>query len=219
MEAELFDLHAHQKDLNNLLRTLDAFVAEIDKPTTPDLDPDYHDFLLQKRASLAALRGLYKARPYFDKIDYCERLINYLVAYACKGEISARDAAAMFRNIATSELPDDTPVASLARKLALKVLKARECPRPEIAHTLQRLPLYRSSLQVFIFLSHFFTTFLIISHASQPVHVDLAFKRREVQIPDERDHAEDEPVRLRQSAFDKFLNAQNNEVNPPTLSS
>ena len=54
----------------------------------------------------------------------------------------------MLRNLATSDLVDETPVASLARKLALRVLKARECPRPEIALMCQGLPLYRSSLQV-----------------------------------------------------------------------
>ena len=73
---------------------------------------------------------------------------NNLQLSKIKGEISATDAANMFRNLAKSDLADDTPIASVARKLANRVLKARECPRPEIALSLQGLPLYRSSMKV-----------------------------------------------------------------------
>jgi hypothetical protein len=148
MQAELLDLPEIGVDVFGALNELGSSIVELTRKPTSEDPPETAQALKENQTVLSSFRRLYRSRPYFDKIDYTERLINYLVAYACKGEISAKDAAGMFRKLATSELPDDTPVESLARKLALRVLKARECPRPEIALSLQGLPFYRSSCQV-----------------------------------------------------------------------
>jgi hypothetical protein len=148
MHADLLDLPALHHDVYLAMAQLDEDIAQLVRAREDGDSDDVARQLDDNRAVLSALRDVYHARPYFDKIDYCERLINYLVAYACKGEMSATEASSMFRSLAASDLPDDTPVMSLARKLAFRVLKARECPRTEIAHMLQGLPLYRASQQV-----------------------------------------------------------------------
>ena len=148
MFEDLFSLPDIGVDIYEAFNDIDDTIAELIRPPQEDDPPDVVEACKHNQDFLTGLRELYHSRPYFDKINYCESLINYLVAYACKGEISSKEAASMFRNLAASELGDDTPVGSLARKLALRVLKARECPRPEIALMCQGLPLYRSSLQV-----------------------------------------------------------------------
>ena len=49
----------------------------------------------------------------------------------------------------------------------------------------------------------------------KPVHVDLAFKSRTVEVEEEtedtHDHAYLEPVKVRQTAFDKFHKVQNDD--------
>ena len=167
MHADIFSLPDIGVDIFGAFSDIDSVVDELTQEPTSDDSPEVAEALRHNRCLLNTLCGLYLSRPYLDKIDYCERLINYLVAYACKGEISATDAASMFRNLANSDLADDTPVASLARKLSLRVLKARECPRPEIALSLQGLQMYRSSIQVRFSLNSVFFHFFF-SHPTPP---------------------------------------------------
>ena len=148
MFGDLKGLPEHGVDVNGALIDLGAGIAALTRNPTSEDPPAIVQALLENQLAFESFRSLYHSRPYFDKIDYCERLINYLVGYACKGEISAKEAASMFRNIATSELPGETPALSLARIFALLVLKHRECPRPEIALALQGLQFFSSSYQV-----------------------------------------------------------------------
>ena len=130
----------------------------------------------------------------------------------------------MFRNIATSELPGETPALSLTRIFALLVLKKRECPRPEIALALQGLQFFCSSHQVLALLppsppltSNSNSSFSLAS-IPQPVPVDLGMKSRPVALPDETFDPDGRgaPVQVRKSAFDRFLEVQNkDDPRPP----
>jgi hypothetical protein len=130
----------------------------------------------------------------------------------------------MFRNIATSELPGETPALSLTRIFALLVLKKRECPRPEIALALQGLQFFCSSHQVLALIppsppltSNSNSSFSLAS-IPQPVPVDLGMKSRPVALPDETFDPDGRgaPVQVRKSAFDRFLEVQNkDDPRPP----
>jgi len=94
------------------------------------------------------LQKLYKQKTVLNRSEYCERLIDYVVAYACKGEVSSTDAVQMFAQIAQSALCVTTSVATLAQRLNMKLMKSREIPKSEAVFLLQRLNLYMSSKKV-----------------------------------------------------------------------
>lgn len=95
-----------------------------------------------------AIMDLWNEMPILNKAEYLERLIDYVVAYACKGEISSVEAAEMFRQIADSSLDGSTPLATLAQKMNMKLLKERELPIQEAVFNCQRLPLFSSTRNV-----------------------------------------------------------------------
>ena len=84
MHAELVGLPAFGVDVHGAFDNLDSVIAELTRAPKRDDPPDVTQLLIDNRAVFSKFRDLYHSRPYFDKIDYCERLINYLVAYACK---------------------------------------------------------------------------------------------------------------------------------------
>lgn len=52
----------------------------------------------------------------FNKDEYAERVCDYVVAYACKGEISASGAVAMFEEMLSSDaVTDSTSFSCLAQ--------------------------------------------------------------------------------------------------------
>jgi hypothetical protein len=103
--------------------------------------------LKKLKEELRAKADMWKERRYLNKDEYCERLIDYVVAYACKGEVSSTEAAEMFKQIIKSGLDESTPLASLLRKLNNKIVTAKEMPRAEAVFALSGLPLYSSSMQ------------------------------------------------------------------------
>jgi hypothetical protein len=84
MHAELVGLPAFGVDVHGAFDNLDSVIAELTRAPKRDDPPDVTQLLIDNRAVFSKFRDLYHSCPYFDKIDYCERLINYLVAYACK---------------------------------------------------------------------------------------------------------------------------------------
>jgi len=148
MCAEIFDLPDVGVNITQFFLDFDSTFIELTRAPLPDDEPEIVEQLTRNRSILSGLKEIYHTTPYLNKIDFIERLINYVVAYATKGEISAKDAAEMFRGIAQGDLDDSTPLASLAHKLSLRVLKSRECPRPEITLAMQGLNFFCSSRQV-----------------------------------------------------------------------
>lgn len=223
MYAEIFDLPDVGINITQFFADFDTSFAELTRKPLPDDDPEIIEQLTRNRSILSALKDIYHTTPYLNKIDFIERLINYVVAYATKGEISAKDAADMFRGIAQGDLDDTTPLASLAHKLSLRVLKSRECPRPEIALGLQGLNFYCSSRQVkspFIMMSH--VVFSALFFKCRPCTLTSTPIFREVGLAEAGDDndADGEPVTVRRTALDRYLAVMNDERNPapPTLS-
>ena len=217
MCAEIFDLPDVGVNITQFFLDFDSTFIELTRAPLPDDDPEIVEQLTRNRSILSDLKEIYHTTPYLNKIDFIERLINYVVAYATKGELSAKDAAEMFRGIALGNLDDSTPLASLAHKLSLRVLKSRECPRPEITLALQGLNFYCSSRQVtspFIHVVH--TVLTAVFLLMQAVHVDLNPKSREVGLADAGDDndADGEPVTVRRTALDRYLTVMNDERNP-----
>jgi len=65
-------------------------------------------------------------RSMLNRDEYACRVCDYVVAYACKGEISATGAVGLFKEILHSpNLSDNTSFQSLALRLNMKVLKSR----------------------------------------------------------------------------------------------
>ena len=97
-------------------------------------------------AEAKAQREVFASRRYFNREEYCSRLIDYCVAYACKGEVSSNEAVLIFHKLIHSKnLPTSTSFKSLAQRLNMKVLQSREVPDAEAAFCLQGLQHYHSS--------------------------------------------------------------------------
>ena len=78
-----------------------------------------------------------------------ERLVDYVVGYACKGEISSTDAQFMFRRLVGNNAIDGTTsFNSLALRLNMMVLKSCDIPAAECLFSLQGLQYFHSSTSV-----------------------------------------------------------------------
>ena len=88
---------------------------------------------MTRNSSKEAMKNLWKEKSVLDSAEYCERVIDYVVSYAGKGEVSSStEAVEMFRQIAnSSRLDGSTPTASLAQKLKTKLIKSKEVPKAE----------------------------------------------------------------------------------------
>ena len=104
-------------------------------------DGAHFDFLNDQ-----ARRQVLCSRKYFNKDVYCDRLIDYVVAYACKNEMAAAETSKLFlKLLKDASISDSTPFTSLARRLNMKVLKTRSIPASEADFLLQGLQNYHSS--------------------------------------------------------------------------
>jgi len=188
---------ACHKDINPLtpgVNVLDAIsaidTAELEEKTALEAAHDTAGIGAMKERH-AAYVDLYKERRYLNKDEYCERLIDYVVAYACKGEVSSTEATEMFKQIIKSDLDESTPFNTLVIKLNNKLVTSKEMPRAEAVFALSGLKLYSSSQQC--------------------VNVSLAVGDRSLADgtrPGENEtdvgDGEDVPA-VRDNAFDKFL--------------
>ena len=78
-----------------------------------------------------------------------ERLVDYVVGYACKGEISSTDAQKMFRKlVGNADLDENTSFTSLALRLNMMVLKSRDISASECLFSIQGLQYFHSSTSV-----------------------------------------------------------------------
>ena len=93
------------------------------------------------------IEDLWKEKAVLNSDEYCSRLVDYVVSYACKGEVSSTEALDMFRQIANSSLDGSTPLSTLAQKLNMKLIRSKEMPKAEAVFDLQRLPSFSSSKQ------------------------------------------------------------------------
>ena len=72
------------------------------------------------------IKDIRSKRSLCNRDEYACRVCDYVVAYACKGEISATGAVELFKEIVESpNLSDNTSFQSLALRLNMKVLKSR----------------------------------------------------------------------------------------------
>lgn len=79
-------------------------------------------------AALAAMKG----RKYLDSGDYLERLIDYVVGYACKGEVSVKEAVGMFMSLMKDkDLADNASMLSVSQRMNCRLLKQREISAAE----------------------------------------------------------------------------------------
>ena len=141
------------KDLLQNLHQSDIDHAACMLPQLPGEEPLAPEALADLTRAIKAAHErkciIWAERKYLNKAEYCERLIDYVVGYACKGEISSTDASDMFRQIIQSDrIEDETPFSKLAQKLAMKVLKSKELPRPECTFALEGFEFYHSSKTV-----------------------------------------------------------------------
>ena len=140
---------------------------------------------------------LWKVRRYLNKDEYCERVCDYVVAYACKGEVSSTEAAEMFAQIIRSDkLDGTTPLASLLHKLNSKLVASKDMPRAEVVFALAGLPCYRGSKR---------TAHVSLNTGERTVvdgSEDASAHTAATGAPDD-----DEPA-LRENAYDKFLRAK-----------
>ena len=115
------------------------FVVAMQRDTDDLNGTNVLDFIIGEVKRMNALseaervqeQALWNSRGYFNKGDYVETLIDYCVAYACKGEISSTEAVAMFKEIMKSRLDNSTAIGSVCQRLNLKVLKSKDTPRSE----------------------------------------------------------------------------------------
>ena len=82
MFEDLFSLPDIGVDIYEAFTNLDDAIAELIRPPQEGDPPDVVEACKHNQDFLTGLRELYHSRPYLDKINYCECLINYLVAYA-----------------------------------------------------------------------------------------------------------------------------------------
>ena len=83
------------------------------------------------------LAKLLKGRKYLDAGEYLERLIDYVVGYACKGEVSVKEAVGIFTALMKGTEVDDTAsLQSVAQRINMRLLKQREVSSPEAAFLL-----------------------------------------------------------------------------------
>ena len=161
-----------------------------------------------------AMKELWAEKLVLDSDEYCERVIDYVVSYACKGEVSSTEAVEMFRQITENSLDGSTPTATLAQKLNMRLIKSKEVPKPEAVFELQRLALYSSSRNV--------------------VTISLRVGDREVQVQ-QADHDDDEgqdgarggprageddapPGALKPNQFDKYCKGRDDGSVPAQVS-
>lgn len=90
---------------------------------------------------LKKVKDVYNARNYFNKQSALESLINYIIAYACKGEISSTEAATIFKSL--TNVPAGTSMTTVAMKLNMKILNSRNIASQEAVYLLQGLQLYK----------------------------------------------------------------------------
>ncbi len=87
---------------------------------------------------------LRKNRTCFGKDTQLTNVINYLLSYACKGEITRNDAFEMFKRI-IMDVSDETSLVSAACKYTLQLLGSRTIPATECDYQLQGFPYYLCS--------------------------------------------------------------------------
>jgi hypothetical protein len=93
--------------------------------------------LLQHAGKLDEFHALMRTRRYLDAGEYLERLIDYVVGYACKGEVSVKEAVGLFTTLMKgSEVSDSATMASLAQRINMRLLKQREVSSSEAAFLL-----------------------------------------------------------------------------------
>lgn len=129
-----------------------------------------------------------RKRRYFNKDEYVNRLVDYVVAYACKGEMSANDAVRLLRKLMDSDLNESTSFRSLAQRLNMQTLKSREVPAAECSFLLQGLHLYSSP--------HSFP------------RVSLSVTQREIAVGGELDQVAGDDSVVKRNHFDAFIKAK-----------
>ena len=93
-----------------------------------------------------ALTEIRKTRTYMDKDEYASRVSDYVVGYACKGEISATGAVDVFEKLLASEnVAASSSFKSVALKAQMQVLKNRQVAAAEAVFTCQGLEHFRST--------------------------------------------------------------------------
>ena len=93
-----------------------------------------------------ALHELNDARPWRDKAVYAQGVSNYVVAYCCKGEVSAQACADMLTNILRDKtVRNDSSFTYMARMLTARMMSTRELSDSEAMWLLLQLPLTRCS--------------------------------------------------------------------------
>jgi hypothetical protein len=91
----------------------------------------------QFEGRLEEFADLVRGRKYLDSGEYLERLIDYVVGYACKGEVSVQEAVGLFSALMMgSEVSDSVTMASLAQRINMRLLKQREVSSSEAAFLL-----------------------------------------------------------------------------------
>jgi len=109
------------------------------------LEASFQECDLNDPEAKKAMEDLLREKTVLNSDEYCERLIDYVVSYACKGEVSSTEALDMFKQICTSSLDGSTPIASLAQRLNMKLIRSKELPKSEAVFDLSRLPYFSSS--------------------------------------------------------------------------
>ena len=77
-----------------------------------------------RKIRLKNLAEVVQSRKYFNGEILCDGLIDYVVAYACKGEVSSIDSVRLFKALISSDLPPNTTFKCLAQKMGMSLLKS-----------------------------------------------------------------------------------------------
>ncbi|KAI8826388.1 hypothetical protein BJ741DRAFT_583804 [Chytriomyces cf. hyalinus JEL632] len=102
--------------------------------------------VLQWIQGQANLDAKYHANPYLSHSNYCETLCDYVVGYACQGEVSSAKGTQILKSIINNpNLDASTSFRSLAQRLNLKILKSREVSSADCDFQLQGMEYYHAT--------------------------------------------------------------------------